>query len=352
MPFSKKELKLSESQLEPLLFLSSSTKSEHRMVNRAKLILMLNDGKTYNEIITALSTNREYISKWKRRFLQYGLDGLKDKQGRGKEKIYTAYDEARVIELACTKPTDGYSNWSQKRIAEKLNLSQSTVSRILSRANLKPHKTDYWCGKSRDPEFEEKMLKIIGLYMDPPENAMVLCVDEKTQIQALDRTQPELPMRPGNPKRLTATYKRNGTISLISALSVHTGEVIADTMESNNSDNFLKFLKKLDRNYRHKHLYIIADNLAVHKNIKIKEWLSHKRKITLYFTPTYSSWLNLVELWFNILTKDVLKNAVWKSKEQLIKQLMEYIKTYNKTRAKPFVWTYDPKNIYSKVSNE
>ncbi len=317
------------------------------MVHRAKIILLASTDASYSEINKELSTNNFAIAKWKSRYRELGIEGLNDKQRPGKKPEYDVYDEARVIQLACSKPTGGYSNWSQQRIGEELGMSQSTVCRILDRSKLKPHKTDYWCGKSKDPEFESKMVTIIGLYMDPPSNALVLCVDEKTQIQALDRTQPELPMRQGNPKRLTATYKRNGTASLIASLSVHTGEVIASTMDSNNADNFLKFLKNLDRIYRHKHLYIIADNLSVHKDHKVKEWLSKKRKITMHFTPTYSSWLNLVELWFNILTKDVLKNAVWKSKEQLIEQLMEYVKTYNKTRSKPFVWKYDPKHLYS-----
>src|SRR5690606_24561711 len=180
----------------------------------------------------------------------------------------------------------------------------------------------------------------VGLYMNPPENAIVICVDEKTQIQALDRTQPVLPLKEKAPKRLTATYKRNGTVALIAALAVHTGEVTAQTMKSNNADNFLSFLKKLDRTYRNKTLHIIVDNLSVHKDQSVKEWLSRKRKVKLHFTPTYSSWLNQVEIWFNILTKDVLKGGVWKSVEQLSSQLIEYIQTYNQTRAKPFAWTY------------
>ena len=188
------------------------------------------------------------------------------------------------------------------------------------------------------------MVTIVGLYLDPPEKALVLCVDEKTQIQALDRTQPLLPLRNGNPKRLTATYKRNGTVSLIASLAVHSGEVIANTMKSNNSVNFLSFLKKLDRTYRRKTLHIIVDNLAVHKNKEVKEWLKNKRKIKLHFTPTYSSWLNQVEIWFNILTKDVVKGGVWQSSEQLSAQL-EYVDTYNKTRAKPFEWTYTGKPL-------
>lgn len=169
---------------------------------------------------------------------------------------------------------------------------------------------------------------------------MVICVDEKTQIQALDRTQPVLPLKEKAPKRLTTTYKRNGTVSLIAALAVHSGEITARPVKSNNADNFLSFLKKLDRTYRKKKLHIIVDNLSVHKNQKVKDWLKTKRKITLHFTPTYSSWLNQVEIWFNILTKDVIKGGIWKSKEQLTSQIMEYIDTYNKTRAKPFAWTY------------
>ena len=176
--------------------------------------------------------------------------------------------------------------------------------------------------------------------MSPPENAIVICVDEKTQIQALDRTQPELPLRSGNPKRHTATYKRNGTVSLIAALSVHTGEVTAKTIKSNNAENFLKFLKRLDRKYRNKKIHIIADNLSIHKHKDVKQWLEGKRKVKLHFTPTYSSWLNQVEIWFNILTKDVVKGGIWQSSQQLANQLMEYVKTYNQTRAKPFQWTY------------
>jgi len=176
--------------------------------------------------------------------------------------------------------------------------------------------------------------------LNPPENAIVLCVDEKIQIQALDRTQHVLPLKKRAPKRLTTTYKRNGTIALIAALAVHSGEITAKTIKSNNADNFLVFLKKLDRTYRNKTPHIIVDYLSVHKNQKIKDWLSSKRKIKLHFTPTYSSWLDQVEIWFNMLTKDVLKGGVWKLVEQLSSQMLEYIDTYNQTRAKPFAWTY------------
>ena len=297
-----------------------------------------------------LQITKPVISKWKSRYSTMRLEGLKDAPRSGKPVIYTEADKARVIHLACTKPTGGYTNHSQRRIAQKIGMSQSKVLKILKENQLKPHKVHYWCGKSTDLEFEKKMLDVVGLYMNPPENAIVLSVDEKTQMQALDRSQPELPLRIGNPKRLTATYKRNGTVSLIAALAVHHGNIIAETIDSNNGVTFLKFLKKLYRLHPKKHLHIIADNLSVHKSQDVKEWLERKKRITMHYTPTYSSWLNQVEIWFNILSKDVLKGGVWHSKQQLVDQLTEYIETYNKTRMNPFEWTYDGKSKRTKNS--
>jgi putative transposase len=333
-------ISVSSQQKEELLVMSRSLKLERRYVDRANVILLSIEGETLDSIIAKTGLTRKVVNKWRNRFRELGLEGLKDAARSGKPTRITAVQKAMVVQKACEKPKDGYTNWSQNRIAEKVGISQSKVHQILKQADLKPHKTEYWCGKSPDPEFEEKMLNIVGLYMNPPENAVVLCVDEKTQIQALDRTQPLLPLKAGHPKRLTATYKRNGTVALIAALAVHTGEINAKTIKENNSENFLSFLKKLDRTYRNKTLHVIVDNLSVHKNKAVKEWLSKKRKIKLHFTPTYSSWLNQIEIWFNILSKDVLKGGVWKSTEQLCEQLMEYIATYNKTRAKPFQWTY------------
>lgn len=331
---------LSAEENQELLTMSRSHKLEKRYVDRAMIILHSAEGRSLDKIIELTGKSRPIVNKWRSRFREYRLEGLKDAPRSGKPKTITPEQKALVIEKACTKPGEGYTNWSQVRIAKKVGISQSRVCQILKKADLKPHKVEYWCGKSRDPEFEPKMVNIIGLYMSPPENAIVICVDEKTQIQALDRTQPELPLRSGNPKRHTATYKRNGTVSLIAALSVHTGEVTAKTIKSNNAENFLKFLKRLDRKYRNKKIHIIADNLSIHKHKDVKQWLKGKRKVKLHFTPTYSSWLNQVEIWFNILTKDVVKGGIWQSSQQLANQLMEYVKTYNQTRAKPFQWTY------------
>ena len=341
MPRKGRKLTLTVDDHKTLIAISRAHSADHRSVVRSKILLMLHDGYSYDCIKAELKVGSEAIAKWKKRYLMSGMDGLKDAPRPGKAAIYTEADKARVIQKACSKPEGGYSNWSQRRIAKEFGMSQSTVQSILRSHDLKPHKVEYWCGKSTDPEFEEKMLNVVGLYMNPPENALVLSVDEKTQIQALDRSQPELPLRAGSPKRLTATYKRHGTVSLIAALSVHDGEITANTMEKNNAKNFLKFLKKIYRKYPKKHLHIIADNLNVHKHKDVKEWVDSKKRITIHFTPTYSSWLNQVEIWFNILSKDVLKGAVWHSKEQLANQIIQYIDTYNKKRAKPFEWTYD-----------
>ena len=333
-------INLSMEEKQELLTMSRSHKLEKRYVERAMIILYSADRKSLDQIVELTGKSRPVINKWRQRFRKHRLEGLKDAPRSGKPKTITPEQKALVIEKACSKPKGGYTNWSQNRIAKEVGISQSKVFQILKQADLKPHKIEYWCGISRDPEFEEKMVNIVGLYMNPPENAIVICVDEKTQIQALDRTQPELSLRSGNPRRQTATYKRNGTVSLIAALAVYTGEITAKTIESNNAENFLKFLKKLDRKYRNKKLHVIVDNLSIHKHKDVKEWLNGKRKIKLHFTPTYSSWLNQVEIWFNILTKDVVKGGIWQSSKQLADQLMEYVKTYNSTRAKPFQWTY------------
>lgn len=344
------KIDLPDGDREELQMRSRSYKLGKRDVLRAQIILACAEGKSYDEIQVMLGISRPVINKWKGRYKKHGLSGLKDQPRSGKPVVYNEADKARVVQLACSKPEAGYTNWSQRRIAAKLGMSQTKVQQILSRHNLKPHKVEYWCGKSTDPEFEEKMLNVVGLYMNPEEKAIVLSVDEKTQIQALDRSQPELPMGSGAPKRLTATYKRNGTVSLIAALAVHQGEVTAETIDKNDHKNFLKFLKKLYRKYPGKHIHIIADNLNVHKHHKVKEWVDSKKRLTMHFTPTYSSWLNQIEIWFNILTKDVLKGGVWHSKQQLIDQLLKYIDTYNETRAHPFEWAYNPNSKLTKES--
>lgn len=334
------KISLNDSDRQELLIMSRSSKLEHRYVQRAKIILLSDESKTYEEIQQQLQITSIVVAKWRRRYLKDGIKGLRDKPRSGKPSKYTEYDKKRIIHLACSKPEDGYTKWTQRRIATKYGMSQGKVQTILVESKLQPHKTHYWCGKSTDPEFETKMIDVVGLYLNPPDKAIVLSVDEKTQIQALDRTQPELPMRADKVRRLTNTYKRYGTVSLLAALSVHKGEITARTVERNNNETFLQFLKHLYRKYPRKQLHIIVDNLSVHKHEKVKIWIKSKKRITMHYTPTYSSWLNQIEIWFGIFTRDVLKDGVWHSKKQLVDQIMEYIETYNKSRVKPFNWTY------------
>lgn len=336
---------ISQSTENQLAAYVNSHKVEKRIALRSQIILDWINGLSYKASASKNGVTEMVIAKWRKRFSEKGLNGLADEKRSGKPVTISEKMRNKVIHLACSKPDDGRRKRSQEDIAEITGISQSKVSQILLENELKPHKTEYWCGISPDPEFETKMIDIVGLYLNPPSNAIVLSVDEKTQIQALDRTQPELPMKKGQVRRLTNTYKRNGVVNLIAALAVHTGEVTARNIERNNATSFLKFLRLIDRKYRNVEIHIILDNLSVHKNKEVKEWLSRKRKFNVHYTPTYSSWLNQIETWFSVMTRDVLKDSVWHSKKELIDELMRYIKMYNNNKAKPFQWTYGKHKI-------
>lgn len=336
-------IKFKKGQKKELTRIVNSPKSEQRMVLRAKVILCAGEGKRIEDISKETGLSPQNAGKWRRRFLEKGIDGLNDAEGRGRKTEISAEKQAKVVSLACTKPDNGKTRRNQREIAAEAGISQSRVSDILARTDLKPHKTEYWCGKSPDPEFEAKQAQIIGLYLNPPENALVISIDEKTQIQALSRTQAELPCKSGKNRKLTATYHRNGTACLLAALLVHEGNIDGKCVEKNNHESFLGFLQELYNSYGDKELCIIADNLAVHKHEKVKKWLKKHKNVKMFFTPTYSSWLNQIEIWFGILSRDVLKDGVWDSKEELIECIMKYIKYYNEKKAKVFKWTYTGK---------
>jgi putative transposase len=320
-----------------------SHRTQQRYSRRAYVVLLSAQGLTLEQISERSGLNRTNCLKWRKRFVAEGLDGLRDKPRKGRPLSITPWQRAQVVRLACERPFSGANTWSRRELARVTGLGSTTVHRILDGASLKPHKVHHWCGKSPDPEFEPKQTAIIGLYLNPPENALVLSVDEKSQIQALDRTQPELPLRPGNPKRQTATYTRHGTTCLLAALSVHEGTVQARCVDSNNRYAFLAFLKSLYRSHPHKHLHVIVDNLPLHKHTEVMEWVSRRRRLTLHFTPTYASWLNQIEIWFHIFSRDVVKGGVWRSKQELVDQIIFYINRYNRDRAHPFTWTYTGK---------
>jgi len=336
-------IKFKRGEKKELTRIVNSSKSEQRMALRAKVILLAGEGKRIEDISQESGLSTQNVGKWRKRFIEQGLEGLNDARGRGRKAEISLEKQTKVVSLACSKPDNGKTRRSQREIALASNISQSSVHNILARTDLKPHKTEYWCGKSPDPEFEAKQAQVIGLYINPPENALVISIDEKTQIQALGRTQPALPVMEGKNRKLTSTYKRNGTACLLAALHVHKGNIDGKCVEKNNHENFLEFLKELYLNYGNKKLYIIADNLSVHKHDKVKKWLKKHKNIEMFFTPTYSSWLNQIEIWFGIFSRDVLKDGVWDSKEELIECIMKYIKYYNEKKARPFRWTYEGK---------
>lgn len=340
-----KAIEMTEEQRTTLQMWTKSGKTEQRLSQRARVILLSSEEKTLKEISGLVGLSEQNCGKWRQRFEVEGIEGLRDRQRSGKPASIAPKKKASVISLACSKPPQGNTSWSVRKLSKETGLSSTTVHRILTGGQIKPHKVQYWCGRSTDPEFEEKQAAIIGLYMNPPENAVVLAVDEKSQIQALDRTQPSLPMKAGYPKRLTATYKRHGTTCLLAALAVHEGRVEGKCVERHTHEEFLTFLKQLYRQYPHKKLHVIADNFSAHKHSKVMDWVKSKKRLVLHFTPTYASWLNQVEIWFNIFTRDVLKGGVWHSKNELIKQIMDYIKYYNVKKAKPFRWTYTGKPL-------
>jgi len=335
-----KRLELTEEEAATLKMLASAGTTEQRIALRAKTVLAAAKGIPLLEIAKSTGLSVNSCLKWRKRFAESRLEGLSDLERQGRPKTISQEQRLEVMALACTTPVDGCTRWSVRKLAEATGFSIGAVHTILHSGDLKPHKVHHWCGKSPDPEFAAKQAAIIGLYMEPPTNALVLCVDEKSQIQALDRTQPLLPLRPGHPKRLTATYKRNGTTCLLAALAVHEGTIEGRCVASANHVNFLNFLKHLYRTNPGKELHIIADNLSAHKHKEVLGWVAQRRRLSLHFTPTYASWLNQIEIWFNIFSRDVLKGGVWRSKQALVTQIMHYIRCYNEQSAHPFKWTY------------
>lgn len=332
-------IELTEDQRATLRMWAGARKGERRLAERAQVILLSAEGVTVEQIAARTGLSATACSKWRKRFAAQGLDGLRDLPRSGRPRTIDPAKRLSVVALASSKPTDGSTRWSVRKLARATGLGVASVHQILQAGQLKPHRTDYWCGRSPDPEFAEKQAAILGLYLNPPTHALVLCVDEKSQIQALDRTQPELPMRRGQARRLTATYRRHGTVCLLAALAVHSGQVVGRCVDRNDHEVFLRFLKALYRQNPGREIHVILDNLSVHKHAKVLDWARRRKRLTLHFTPTYASWLNQVEIWFNIFTRDVLKGGVWRSKAELVGQIMDYIRNYS-DRARPFRWTY------------
>jgi transposase len=330
---------LTEQERDELTKWARSRTLRARDVFVASLILALDDGKSYSQIEVELNTSRPTIARWKARFEKKGIAGLEALHKGSKPRTVTAAVQARVLRRTVQKPHDGSTHWSCRKMAAALGLSKSTVQRIWSQARIKPHRLDRYMA-SNDPHFEEKAADIVALYMDPPQHAAVFCVDEKTAIQALDRIDPVLPAFPGSVEKHGFEYFRHGTLSLYAALDVRTGKVHGKTAARHTSAEFIEFLTELvARNPEPKELHVVLDNLSAHKTQAVKAFLEANPRVRFHFTPTYSSWLNQIEIWFAKIERDVIARGVFTSVGDLSRKLMKYIRLYAKS-AKPFRWTY------------
>ena len=308
---------------------------------------MLAVGDSYSKIGERLGCSDRYISLWKERFQQERLSGLDSRYRGAKHRRRSAEIEARILEVTRRGPTDGSTHWSSYRLAKEVGVSQSTVSRVWRQFGLQPHRSRSYMA-SDDPEFEEKAVDIIGLYLKPPAHAAVFCVDEKSAIQALDRLDPVLPLSPGRAERHGFEYYRHGTLSLYGALNTQTGEVLAKTSARHTSAEFVDFLAKIvDSQLPGREIHVIADNLSAHKTKKVFEFLEANPAVRIHYTPTYSSWLNQVEIWFSKIQRDVISRGVFTSVKDLASKLMRYIRNYNKT-ATPIRWIY--KNVDHRIN--
>lgn len=306
----------------------------------ARVLLLLAEGRTYREIAERTARSEPFISKWKQRFLADGLAGLYVRHAGRPVEVLTPKLEARILNATRKKPTDGSTHWSTRRLAKKLGVPHMTVARVWQKNGIQPHRMERYMA-SNDPEFEEKAADIIGLYLHPPQHAAVFCVDEKTAIQALDRKDPILPLSPGRAERHGFEYFRHGTLSLYAALNTHSGLVFGKTAERHTSQAFVAFLADLLTKVPRKlEVHIICDNLSAHKTKRVEEFLADHPRIHLHFTPTYSSWLNQVELWFAKIERDLIHRGIFTSTKDLARRIMTYIRHYNDD-PRPIKWKYN-----------
>ena len=340
MPFTAETITLSADERVELEQMTQSRTLPAGDVFRARLVLMLADGLPYRTIQERLNTTAPTISRWKDRFEKQRVAGLLEVRHPGqKPSVITPALQAKVLEASRRKPNDGSTHWSCRKMAQHLKISKDTVQRIWHKAGLKPHRLERYMA-SDDPDFERKASDVIGLYLNPPQHAAVFCVDEKSAIQALDRLDPVLPMSPGRVERHGFEYYRHGTLSLYAALDVRTGKVQGKTAARHTSEEFVDFLAQVAGTCQPKQeIHVILDNLSAHKTAKVQVFLDEHPNVHLHFTPTYSSWLNQVEIWFGRIEREVITRGVFTSVRDLARKLMRYIRAYSAT-ARPFHWKY------------
>lgn len=340
---------LTEEQRQTLECWARARSLPARQVERARIVLLAAAGRQNRQIAAELGISEQKAARWRERFLSQGLAGLeKDAPRPGRTPAIAPETVAEVIRLTTQQKPAQSTHWSTRKMAAVVGISEASVRRIWRAHGLRPHRLESF-KVSQDPQFAQKLEAIVGLYVNPPEHALVLCCDEKSQIQALDRTQPGLPLKPGRAGSWTHDYKRHGTTTLFAALNALDGTVISLCQQRHRHQEWIKFLRLVDEaTPAAKQLYLIADNYATHKHPKVQRWLKRHPRFHLHFTPTSCSWLNMVERFFRDLTQQRLKRGVFRSVEELIGAIDEYVDHHNE-RPKPFVWTASAQDILEKV---
>ena len=342
-------LQVTDPQRGVLETLSRSQTAAHRDVQRAKALLMASDGFATTRIATEIGVSPATVTRWRERFEQEGLKAsVKVRPGRGRKPSIGPEKVQAIVHATLHEKPEGETHWSCRSMARAQGVSHATVQKIWAARGLRPHRTETF-KLSTDPRFEEKLVDVVGLYLNPPEHAIVLSMDEKSQIQALDRTQPSLPIKPGRAGTMTHDYKRNGTTTLFAALDVLTGSVIGQCLPRHRHVEFLTFLRTIDRQVpKDLQIHLILDNYATHKHPNVQAWLAKHPRFQLHFTPTSSSWLNQIEIFFSKLTAKAIRRGVFGSVPDLIAAIDAYLAATN-TNPKPFTWTKTTEQILEKV---
>ena len=340
---------MSDGQRVTLEALARSQVAPHRQVQRAKVLLLAADGVANAHIAEDLEVSVNTVRSWRERFAVEGLAKLGEvRAGRGRKPSISEEQIAEIVRLTLHSTPEGHTHWSCRTMAAAVGVSPATVQRIWDARGLKPHRVETF-KLSNDPAFEDKLVDVVGLYLNPPTKAVVLCMDEKSQIQALDRTQPSLPMVKGRAATMTHDYKRNGTTTLFAALDVATGKVFGQCLPKHRHEEFLVFLRTIDRNVpKGLAVHLILDNYQTHKHPETVAWLGKHKRFHLHFTPTSSSWLNLVERWFRELTEKNIRRGSFPSVPDLIASIEDYLQVTNNA-PKPLVWTATADSILEKV---
>lgn len=341
-------LHVTDNAREQLQIMANSRTLPYAIVRRAQIILMSADGLNNKTIAEKVGLSGRMVGIWRQRFIDQGLMGLYDEPKPGGPRSISDEQVARLIQQTLELKPPNATHWSCRSIAKQTKISKSTVQRIWSTFGIQPHRQKHFT-LSTDPFFVEKVRDIVGLYLNPPDKAMVLCVDEKSQIQALDRTQPVLPMGLGYLEGITHQYKRHGTLTLFAALDLATGEVITQCKKRHRHQEFLQFLNHIEANVpKALDIHLVVDNYATHKHRKVKNWLAARPRYHVHYTPTYASWLNQVEIWFNIITQKAIRRGSFRSVKQLTEKIDQFVKKYN-AKSKPFAWTATAESIMNKL---